>query len=653
MHNQMLPVWRPSAARVAAAHLTAFTRLAEHADGKAYPDYESLRQASLAEPGRFWRQVWDYCGVVGEPGNVAFAGSEDMREARFFPGARLNYAENLLRHDGDALAVVFWGEDRVQRELSFRALRELVSRLQQALASQGVRAGDRVAGFMPNMPETLAAMLATASLGAIWTSCSPDFGAEGAIDRFGQTAPKVLFCPDGYFYNGKRVDIDAKLHAVAHGLPSLQKLLVVPYTGGADALAAALPGGQTLDAFLDGFAAQPLTFERVGFRHPLFILYSSGTTGAPKCIVHGHGGTLLQHLKEHQLHADLHPGDALFYFSTCGWMMWNWLASGLASGATLLLYDGSPLANDGRILWQYADAYRCTHFGTSAKYLDGLSKTGLEPGKAYALAGLRVLMSTGSPLLAERFDWVYRAIKADLDLASISGGTDILSCFALGNACLPVYRGQLQCRGLGMAVEVWNDAGDAVIGEKGELVCTRPFPSMPVGFWNDEDGEKYRKAYFARFPGIWCHGDYAELTAEGGMIIHGRSDAVLNPGGVRIGTAEIYRQLERFDEVLESVVVGQRWQGDERVLLFVRLREGLELDDALTARIKAAIRQQASPRHVPARIVAVADIPRTLSGKLVELAVRNVIHDEPVNNLGALANPEALLLFARLPALQD
>nr|WP_239058131.1 AMP-binding protein [Crenobacter caeni] len=378
MHTQPAPLWQPSAARVAAAHLTAFTRQAEHADGRTYPDYESLRQASIDDPGRFWRQVWDYCGVIGKPGEVAFVESDEMRAARFFPNARLNYAENLLRHDGNALAVAFWGEDRVKRELSFRALRELVSRLQQALRAQGVRAGDRVAGFMPNMPETLAAMLATASLGAIWTSCSPDFGADGAIDRFGQTAPKVLFCPDAYFYNGKRVDIGAKLGTIARALPSLERLVVVPYTGGADALAAALPGGVRLDSFLDGFAAQALSYERVGFNHPLFILYSSGTTGAPKCIVHGHGGTLLQHLKEHQLHADLHQGDVLFYFSTCGWMMWNWLASGLASGATLLLFDGSPFAKGGRILWEYADAYRCTHFGTSAKYLDGLGK--VRPG---------------------------------------------------------------------------------------------------------------------------------------------------------------------------------------------------------------------------------------------------------------------------------
>ncbi|KZE33855.1 acetoacetate--CoA ligase [Crenobacter luteus] len=645
------PLWQPSPGRVAASHLAAFTRLAESVTQGHFPDYDSLWRFSVADPGAFWSLVWDYTGVIGDKGSVAFEAGDSLRGARFFPDARLNYAENLLRRNDDAPALHFRGEADIRRSVSARALNQLVSRLQQAMTGAGVKPGDRVAGFMPNLPETIAAMLAAASLGAVWTSCSPDFGVDGALDRFGQTEPKLLFVPDGYLYNGKRIDVADKLAAIARGLPSLSRLIVVDYLGDAATLAARLPNGVALDAWLAPFEPAPLAFERVPFRHPLFILYSSGTTGKPKCIVHGHGGTLLQHLKEHQLHADLHEGDTLFYFTTCGWMMWNWLASGLASGATLMLYDGSPFADGGRALWDYAEEAGCSHFGTSAKYLDALRKSGLEPGREWPLAHLRALFSTGSPLVAESFEWVYRHIKADLNLASISGGTDIVSCFALGNACLPVYAGELQCRGLGMAVDVYDEHGRPVVGEKGELVCTRPFPSMPVGFWRDPDGEKYRKAYFNRFPGVWCHGDWAELTGRGGLVIYGRSDAVLNPGGVRIGTAEIYRQVEAFDEIVEALAVGQRWQDDERVVLFVRLAEGARLDADLIARLKAKIRDGASPRHVPARIVAVADLPRTVSGKIVELAVKNVIHGEPVSNVSALANPEALKLFENLPAL--
>ncbi|TCW33943.1 acetoacetate--CoA ligase [Gulbenkiania mobilis] len=649
---QDAPLWQPDAHRLAAAHLTAFTRLAETAFDQALPDYHSLWQASCERPDRFWSLVWDYTGVIGNKGQTLLSDPEDMLRARFFPDAALNYAENMLRRHDDGLAIAFWGEDKVKREMRWQALSALVSQLQQALAGAGVQQGDRVAGFMPNMPETIAAMLAAASLGAIWTSCSPDFGVDGALDRFGQTEPVVLFCPDGYWYNGKPVEIRDKVVRLAEGLASVRKVVVVPYLDNASAFAAAVPKAVSLEAFTAPYLAGPLTFARVPFNHPLFILYSSGTTGKPKCIVHGHGGTLLQHLKEHQLHGDIHAGDRLFYFTTCGWMMWNWLASGLGTGATLLLYDGSPFAAGGRILWDYAQAYRCTHFGTSAKYIDGLRKLELEPIRHWSLTELRALFSTGSPLAPESFEWVYRAIKADLNLASISGGTDIVSCFALGCPTLPVYRGELQCRGLGMAVEIRDEHGQPVVGKKGELVCTRPFPSMPVGFWNDPQGEKYRSAYFSRFDGIWCHGDYAEITAHNGVIIYGRSDAVLNPGGVRIGTAEIYRQVEAFEEVLESLAIGQRWQDDERVVLFVRLREGYRLDEGLTQRIRDRIRQGASPRHMPARVIQVADIPRTLSGKIVELAVKNVIHGEPVNNLSALANPEALKLFENLPQLQ-
>ena len=653
MHAADTPIWQPEPHRAAATHLAAFGKLMSTLDNTEYADYHSLWQASVTQPARFWNEVWDYSGVIGDKGERLLQHDGHMRDARFFPDARLNYAENLLRRRDDALAVCFWGEDKVKRELSWWELNDLVSRLQQAMKEHGIQCGDRIAGYMPNMPETLAAMLAASSLGAIWTSCSPDFGTDGAVDRFGQTAPRMLFCPDGYWYNGKPVQILDKIRVIAEQLPSVEKIVVVPYLGEADAFAANVPRAVTLDSLLQGFVARQLQFVRVPFNHPLFILYSSGTTGKPKCIVHGHGGTLLQHLKEHQLHADIHSGDRLFYFTTCGWMMWNWLVSGLASGATLMLYDGSPFAKGGHILWEYAQAYRCSHFGTSAKYIDGLKKIDLQPGKQYDLSCLRAVFSTGSPLVAESFDWAYQAIKADMNLASISGGTDIVSCFALGCAALPVYRGELQCRGLGMAVEIRNDHGQPVVGEKGELVCTQPFPSMPVGFWGDDDGEKYRKAYFDRFDNVWCHGDYAELTAHGGMVIYGRSDAVLNPGGVRIGTAEIYRQVETFPQVLESIVVGQRWQDDERVVLFVKLRDGQALDGELVAAIKDKIKQGASPRHVPAKLIAVADIPKTISGKIVELAVKNVIHGEPVNNLTALANPDSLQLFANLPELQS
>lgn len=647
------PIWQPSAQRVAGSHLHAFGKLAEAAYDRSLPDYHSLWQASVHDPARFWGLVWDYCGVIGEKGDTVLEHGDDMLAARFFPGARLNYAENLLRRDGEGKALVFWGEDKVKREFSWQALRQLVSRLQQAMQAAGIVAGDRVAGFLPNMPETVAAMLAATSLGAIWTSCSPDFGIDGAIDRFGQTEPKLLFCPDGYWYGGKQIDIRDKMLALTGGLPSVQQFIAIPYLGETAAFAESLPRTITLADFIAPFAVQPLHYVRVGFNHPLFILYSSGTTGKPKCIVHGTGGTLLQHLKEHQLHGDVHQGDHLFYFTTCGWMMWNWLVSGLASGATLMLYDGSPFAAHGRILWDYAQQWQFSHFGTSAKYIDGLRKIDLVPAREYRLDALRAVFSTGSPLMAESYDWVYANIKQDINLASISGGTDIVSCFALGCATLPVYRGELQCRGLGMAVDIYNSHGRPVRQEKGELVCTRPFPSMPVGFWQDPQGSKYRQAYFGRFENIWCHGDYAELTAHDGIVIYGRSDAVLNPGGVRIGTAEIYRQVEGFAEILESLAVGQRWQDDERVVLFIRLQQGHVLDEALAARLREQIKRGASPRHVPARIIAVADIPRTISGKIVELAVKNVIHGEPVNNLSALANPEALRLFANLPQLQS
>jgi acetoacetyl-CoA synthetase len=571
-----------------------------------------------------------------------------MPGARWFPQARLNYAENQLQRRDAGDALVFWGEDKVKRCLTRAELYAEVSRFQQFLQQAGVVAGDRVAGYLPNLPETLVAMLATTALGAIWSSASPDFGVQGVLDRFGQIEPKVLVCVDGYWYNGKPVDCLQKNAEVVAQMPTLLRTVVVPYLSPTPQIEN-IPGGVTWTAATAANPAGEVSFKRVAFDHPLFIMFSSGTTGVPKCIVHCHGGVLLQHLKEHQLHSDVRPGDRLFYFTTCGWMMWNWLVSGLACGATLLLYDGSPFAAKGKVLFDLAEAEKMTHFGTSAKFIDAAAKLGLTPGKTHDLAPLRAMFSTGSPLSPEGFDWVYREIKQDILLASISGGTDIVSCFVLGNPVLPVYRGEIQCRGLGMAVDVYNEAGQPVRSEKGELVCAKPFPVMPVGFWNDADGQKYRAAYFERFDNIWCHGDFSELTVHGGVIIYGRSDATLNPGGVRIGTAEIYRQVELLPEILESLVIGQDWppgkNDDVRVVLFVKLQEGYVLDDGLIDRVKKQIRDNTTPRHVPAKVVQVADIPRTKYGKIVELAVRNVVHAQPVKNVEALANPEALEFF--------
>ncbi|MDH3441482.1 MAG: acetoacetate--CoA ligase, partial [Gammaproteobacteria bacterium] len=514
----------------------------------------------------------------------------------------------------------------------------------------GIGKGDRVAGFLPNCPEAVIAMLATTSLGAIWSSCSPDFGINGVVDRFGQIQPKVLFAPNGYSYNGKTFDTRPIVDGVTERVPEIERVVIVPFV---DKLPTDTSLGSAVSWSEFAVAATTISFTAVEFDHPLYIMFSSGTTGVPKCIVHGHGGTLLQHMKEHVLHTDVRAGDRLFYFTTCGWMMWNWLVSGLAAGATLVLFDGSPFWKDGRILWEMAAREGVTIFGTGAKYISALEKAGVRPRDEFQLPELRTVLSTGSPLAPESFDFVYDAIGDDLQLASISGGTDILSCFALGNPVLPVRRGELQCRGLGMAVEIFNEAGKPVVGEHGELVCTRPFPSAPVGFWNDDDGSRYRAAYFERFPGVWAHGDFAELTDNGGIIIYGRSDAVLNPGGVRIGTAEIYRQVEKLDEVVESIAIGQNWQDDARVVLFVVLRDGIDLDQALQQRIRAVIRENTTPRHVPAKIIAVAEIPRTKSGKIVELAVRSVVHGEPVKNTEALANPDALTYFADIPELSE
>ncbi|GAB4349257.1 MAG: acetoacetate--CoA ligase [Gammaproteobacteria bacterium] len=647
------PLWQPTEEQIAAANITRLRNALAERHRVALPDYAALHRWSVENPEAFWSAVWEDCGVVGERGAEPYLVDGDrMPGARWFPQARLNFAENLLRRRDEADAIVFWGEDQVKRRLSYRDLYQHVAQLRQALEAAGVGQGDRVAAYLPNMPETIIAMLAATSLGAIWSSCSPDFGVNGVVDRFGQIEPRVLFACDGYFYNGKRHDSLEKLAEIRQRIPSLERVVVVPYLSEAPDVSG-VAGAVTLPQFLDGTQAGEIDFVRLPFDHPLYIMFSSGTTGVPKCIVHGAGGTLLQHLKEHRYHCDVRRDDRIFYFTTCGWMMWNWLVSGLASEATLLLYDGSPFYPDGNILFDYADTEQMTLFGTSAKYIDAVKKGGLEPMRSHDLSSVRLMCSTGSPLVPESFDFVYEHIKKDLCLSSISGGTDIISCFALGNPTLPVWRGELQCLGLGMAVEVWNDEGKPVRGEKGELVCTKPFPSMPVGFWNDPDGSRYRGAYFERFPGVWCHGDYVELTEHGGLIIYGRSDAVLNPGGVRIGTAEIYRQVEKLDEVVESLVIGQEWEGDVRVVLFVRLADGVNLDDALIDKIKRQIRANTTPRHVPARIVAVTDIPRTKSGKIVELAVREVVHNRPVKNKEALANPEALEQFANRPELQE
>ncbi len=594
------PVWQPDAERVATANLTAFARrVGERQRRPASADYFELHRWSVEQPEAFWSLLWDFAEVRGEKGSRILVDGDKMPGAQWFPDARLNYAQNLLRRRDDGTALVFRGEEKVTRRMTYAELYLRVARLAQAMRDEGIVTGDVVAAYMPNLPETLIALLAASSIGAVFTSASPDFGVQGVLDRFGQVAPKLLFVADGYFYNGKTLDTLDKVAQIVAGLPTLRKVIVSPYVHETGHDISRIPNAVTRGDFVAPCRGQTeIEFAQLPFAHPLYVLYSSGTTGVPKCIVHGAGGALLQHLKEHRLQSDVKPDDKVFYFTTCGWMMWNWLVSALASEATLLLYDGSPFVGRGRVLFDYAQAEGMTHFGTSAKFIDACAKIELKPRATHDLSALRAMFSTGSPLSPESFDYVYRDIKPDLQLASISGGTDIVSCFVLGNPAGPVWRGEIQCAGLGMAVDVVDENARPVLGEKGELVCTRPFPVMPVGFWNDPDGAKYRAAYFERFPGIWCHGDFAEKTAHGGFIIHGRSDATLNPGGVRIGTAEIYRQVEKLPEVLESIVIGQDFEADVRVVLFVKLKEGLTLDDALAKRIKEADPRQhhAAPR---------------------------------------------------------
>ena len=646
------PLWTPSEKRKSSSNLRRFMNELEGSRAIQLRSYADILNFSTENPEAFWSKLWEFCGVKAETrGKPVLIDGDKMPGGRFFPDAKLNYAENLLKRNDDAPALIFWGEDKIKITMSWRELNARVALTHRALAKAGIKSGDRVCAVVPNHPETIVAFLAVASLGAIWSSCSPDFGERGILDRFGQIAPRLMFTCDAYFYAGKTHSLSEKIAKVLTQLPSVERTVVIDYTGQAAAMVAQLPQAKTLDEFRSGQSDAPITFAQMPFDHPLYILYSSGTTGIPKCIVHRAGGILLKHLCELVLNTDVKEDDRLFYFTTCGWMMWNWLASGLAAGATLLLYDGSPFHPNERVLFDFADAEDMTIFGTSAKYIDSVRKTGWQAKETHKLASVRTMMSTGSPLSAENFDFVYQAVKSDIHLASISGGTDICGCFVGGNPLSSVWRGEIQGPMLGMAMDVFDDNARPVKQEKGEMVCKKPFPSMPMMFWNDADGQKYHNAYFARFDNIWCHGDFAEITTHDGLIIHGRSDATLNPGGVRIGTAEIYAQVDRIPEVLEALAIGQDWDNDVRVVLFVRLAPGVVLDDRLIALIKKQVRDGASPRHVPAVILAVSDIPRTKSGKITELAVREIVHGREVKNQEALANPEALELFRDLLAL--
>ena len=648
------PLWEPSSARVDTANLTAFQRLLEKQWAVSLPDYHDVHRFSVEEAERFWTSLWAFTGVIGDrQTDRVIVDSDKMPGARFFPDARLNFAKNLLRGEGSTPAIIFRGENRVRRVVSWDELQQQVSRLSQYLRAVGIKKGDRCAGFVPNIPEAVVAMLACAAIGATWTSCSPDFGIQGVVDRFGQVGPRILFAADGYYYNGKLQDSLTIISECLSRLPSVEKILILPYVSDAPELSV-IKGScdvTCLEEALAPYSSGPIEFEELPFNHPLYIMYSSGTTGRPKCLVHGAGGTLLQHLKEHRLHCDIKGGDRVFYFTTCGWMMWNWLVSALASEATLLLYDGAPTYPTMTTLFDFADEANMTLFGTSAKFIDAISKAGIKPKETHDLGSLRSMTSTGSPLVAEGFDYIYSDVKTDICLSSISGGTDILACFVCGNPIGPVWRGEIQVPALGMAIDVFDEVGRSLFGKKGELVCKKPFPSMPLGFWNDKSGMRYNAAYFERFPNVWYHGDFIELTEHSGYIIYGRSDATLNPGGVRIGTAEIYRQVERIDEVLEAVAIGQEWNGDTRIVLFVVLRPGVELDDSLRDRICQRIRDNCSPRHVPAKVLGVVDIPRTKSGKITELAVREVISGRTVENVEALANPEALEFYVNLSEL--
>ena len=641
----MAVVWIPSQDQILNSNLKKFTEFVEENTGKHFKSYDELHHFSISNP-EFWRFIIEFFKVEGEWNGPIYEG-ENIFSAKWFPQSKLNFAENMLKNRSDNEALIFRCEDRISETLSFAELYNQVSKTAQHLKELGVTKGDRVAGFLPNFAGSIVAMLATASVGAIWSSCSPDFGEQGVIDRFGQIEPKVLFCVDGYFYNGRTHNCLDKIKSFTARLPSLKQVVIFDYASLSNII---INNSISYQEILENYEAIEIGFERVGFDHPLYIMYSSGTTGVPKCIVHGHGGTLVQHLKEHQLQTNISSGDRVFYFTTCSWMMWNWLVSALGTGATVMLYDGSPTYPDNTVLWQFADEEQFSHFGTSAKYIETLMKNDVNPSAIFKLSNLKVICSTGSPLSAECYDYIYNNVGY-VHLASISGGTDIVSCFVLGVPTIPVRRGEIQGAGLGMAVEIWDDSGRVNRGERGELVCTKPFPSRPVKFWNDIDGKKYHAAYFDRFEGVWAHGDFAEQTPDGGYIIYGRSDATLNPGGVRIGTAEIYRQVDRVKEVLESIVIGQVWGSDTRIVLFVKLREGTNLTETLLDTIKKLIKENCTSRHVPSKILQVEDIPRTKSGKIVEIPVRDIVHGREVKNKEALANPEALDYFRDRPEL--
>jgi acetoacetyl-CoA synthetase len=645
--NENQPLWSPSQASIDAANMTRFIAQVNQDYGLELSDYDALYQWSVDEKESFWSEVWDFCGIIGDKGECILVDGDHIETAEWFPDASLNFAENLLRRKDSQVAIYFRAEDQVEYSLTYQELYAQVASVAAWLKARGLQPGDRVAAYIPNMPEAVVAMLAATSLGAVWTSTSPDFGEDSVVDRFGQTEPRFLFTVDGYFYNGKRHELSDKINNISAQLPSIEQIIQIDLAG----------FGNRIDAVnWSDIIAKPVAqidFVPRRFNDPLYVLYSSGTTGKPKCITHKVGGTLIQHLKEQMLHCDVHPGDRVFYFTTLGWMMWNWLVSALASEAALILYDGSPFYPDGEVLWRYAEDTEMTLFGTSAKYIDAMKKSNLRPREKFDLSALRSIASTGSVLAPESFDYVYQNIKQDVCLASVSGGTDIVSCFVICCPLLPVYRGEIQCRGLGLAVDVFDEDGNALRNQKGELVCTQTFPCQPVYFWADASGEKYHNAYFARFDNVWHHGDYVMLTDHNGIVIYGRSDATLNPGGVRIGTAEIYRHVEQLDDIVESIVIGQEWEDDVRVVLFVILKPGVELDENLQTLIRRTVREKCTPRHVPARIIQVDEIPRTKSGKIVELAVREVVHDRAVKNVHSLANPEALELYRDLPQLQD
>ncbi|OEU79032.1 MAG: acetoacetate-CoA ligase [Desulfobulbaceae bacterium C00003063] len=645
-------LWEPSEQRIKSSNIYKFMQNVNEKYGTHFAEYEALHQWSVNNLENFWAEIWDFTEIKASESYTQVIDDPDkMPGAHWFPGCKLNFAENLLRFRDDKTALIFKGEDSVRRTLTYRELYTATAQVAASLKKIGIKPGDRVVGFMPNMPESIIAMLAATSLGAVWSSCSPDFGIKGILDRFGQTKPRVLFTADGYFFKGKAIDSLARIKEIIKEIPSIEKVVVVPYTETKPDLSGLANAVHYRDFCLK--EAKEIEFVQLPFEHPLYIMYSSGTTGLPKCMVQSAGGVLLHHLKELMLHSDLKRDDTIFYFTTCGWMMWNWLTTSLATGATLVLYDGNPFHPKPDALWQMAQDEKITIFGTSAGYIAALKSSGVKPGKQFDLQLMNTLLSTGSPLSKEDFEFVYSEVKENLQLASISGGSDLNGCFALGNPMGPVYSGELQCRGLGMKVFAYDDNGEPLVGEQGELVCTAPFPSMPIYFWDDEDGKKYHSAYFEDYPGIWAHGDFIEITEKGGVIMYGRSDATLNPGGVRIGTAEIYRIMERMEEIEDSVVVGQEWDNDTRVILFVKMKSGCDLSNDLKDRIKKNIRTNASPRHVPAKIVETPDIPYTLNMKKVELAVKKMIHGREVKNRDALMNPEALDFFVNLEELKS